>query len=72
MSMSTEPALDCSDKVYFPMTRTVKVVFVLLTFSLCVLGAIFSPKAKLEDREQRTHLVPVNNPQPHRPAWLRV
>jgi hypothetical protein len=54
------------------MTRTVKVALVLLTFSLCLLGAIFSPKAKLEDREQRTHLVPVNNPQPHRPAWMRV
>jgi hypothetical protein len=65
-------ALDASDKVYLPMTRTVKAALVLLILSLCALGAIFSPKETIKEREPNTWLVPVNNVQPQRGVWLRV
>jgi hypothetical protein len=54
------------------MTRTVKAALVLLILSLCALGAIFSPKETIKEREPNTWLVPVNNVQPQRGVWLRV
>jgi hypothetical protein len=39
---------------------------------VCLLGVIFSPKEKPQEREQRPHLVPVNNSQPQGRIWLRV
>jgi hypothetical protein len=70
--MSMEPAIDGSGKVYIPMTRTIKALLLFSVFSLCVLGAIFSPKEKREDRERPTQVVPVNNHQSRRDIGLRV
>ena len=71
--MSTESAIDCSGKVYFPMTRTIKAALLVSILSVCALAAIFSPnETKKNDRESKTQVVPVNNPQPHRGIWLRV
>jgi hypothetical protein len=53
------------------MTRPIKASLLFGIFVLCALGVIFSPKEKPQDREQRTHVVPVNNRQP-RAIWLRV
>jgi hypothetical protein len=71
-AMSTEPAIDRSGKVYFPMTRTIKAALLFFFFALCALGAIFSPKEKRENREQPIQVVPVNNHRSHRGIWLRV
>jgi hypothetical protein len=69
---SMESAIDCSGKVYFPVTRTIKASLLFSIFALCALGAIFSPKEKREDREQSTQVVPVNNHKPSRGVWLRA
>src|SRR5438105_2981870 len=42
MSTSTERALDGSDKVYFPMTRTTKAALLFFFFSLCALAVIIT------------------------------
>jgi hypothetical protein len=54
------------------MTRTIKAALLFGIFVLCALGVIFSPKEKPQDREQRTHVVPINNRQPQRSVWLRA
>lgn len=64
--------LDRSDRLYLPMTRTIKAALLFGIFVLCALGVIFSPQEKPQNREQRTHVVPVNNRQPQRTLWLRV
>ena len=64
--------LDRSDRLYLPMTRTIKAALLFGIFVLCALGVIFSPQEKPQNREQRTYVVPVNNRQPQRTLWLRV
>jgi hypothetical protein len=54
------------------MRRTTKALLFFSILSLCVLGAIFSPKETAKDREPKTQVMPVKNNQPHRPARLRV
>ena len=65
-------AIDCSGKVNFPMTRTIKAAVLLMCFLVCTLGAFFSPQDAAKDPETRTQLVPVKNQQSHRGFWLRV
>jgi hypothetical protein len=69
---STEPAIDGSGKVYIPMTRTIKAALLFSVFTLCFLGAIFSPRERREHREQPSQVLPVNNHQPPHGIWLRV
>jgi len=55
------------------MTRTIKAALLFSILSLCALAAIFSPnETAKDDRESKTQVVPVNNPQPHRGIRLRV
>ena len=54
------------------MTRMIKAAVLLMCFLVCTLGAFFSPKGSAPDRETKTQILPVNNRQPHRGAWLRV
>jgi hypothetical protein len=54
------------------MRRTIKSVLLFVALAICVLGALFSPEQIRRDREPRTHVVPVNNAQPHRTVWIRV
>jgi len=54
------------------MIRTIKAALLFLVFALCALGAIYSPREGVPDRELKTRIVPVNNPQPDRGIWLRV
>jgi len=65
-------AIDCSGKVNFPMTRTIKAAVLLMCILVCTLGAFFSPQETAPDRASKTQVLPVNNRQPHRGAWLRV
>jgi hypothetical protein len=54
------------------MKPTVKAALLFSIFALCALGAVFSPREKPQDREQRNEGVPVNNNQRQRGIWLRV
>lgn len=49
-----------------------KFALLLATLAVCVLGAVFSPHEVSPERESKTHVVPVKNSKPARPAWLRV
>jgi hypothetical protein len=53
------------------MRRSIKAAFLLLVFSVCALGVVFSPKGTAKEREPETQLLPVNNRAPHR-VWLRA
>jgi hypothetical protein len=53
------------------MRHTVKTAILFCALSLCIFGAIFSPREPVKDREPATQLQPVNNRQPHR-IWLRA
>jgi hypothetical protein len=72
IEMSTEPAIDSSGKVYFPMTRTIKAALFFSLLSLCTLAAVFSPREPAKERDSKTQVTPVNNHQRHRGIWLRV
>ena len=54
------------------MRRTTKAALLFFVFLLCALGAIFSPKESMLDRNSKTQVVPVNNRHPHRGVGLRV
>jgi hypothetical protein len=54
------------------MNRSAKILTLLLCFSLCAAGAIFSPKAQTQQSEPKTQIAPVINRQPPRAIWLRV
>jgi hypothetical protein len=54
------------------MNRTAKILTVLVCFSLCAAGAVFSPKDSAKGGESKTQMVPINNHQPQRGIWLRV
>jgi hypothetical protein len=72
IEMSTQPAIDSSGKVYFPMTRTIKAALLVSLLSLCALAAVFSPREPARERDSKTQVTPVNNHQRHRGIWLRV
>ncbi|MEY2547866.1 MAG: hypothetical protein QOD64_448 [Verrucomicrobiota bacterium] len=72
IEMSTQPAIDASGKVYFPMTRTIKAALLVFLLSLCALAAVFSPREPARERDSKTQVTPVNNHQRHRGIWLRV
>jgi hypothetical protein len=46
--MSTEPAIDGSGKVYFPMTRTIKAALLFFFFALCASAIVVTHQVRLQ------------------------
>jgi hypothetical protein len=52
------------------MTRTAKLVILVVCVSLCGGGAILSSKGKTENVRPRPNAVPIHNRQPQPGVWI--
>ncbi len=55
-----------------PMSWTVKIVIVVLCFSLCGAGSFVASTAREKSERQKMNAIPVKNRDLARPVWIQV
>ena len=55
-----------------PMSWTVKIVIVVLCFSLCGAGSFVASTAREKSERQKMNAIPVKNRDLSRPVWIQV
>ena len=52
------------------MKRATKILIVLLCASICGGGVVFSQKEKTQDKPPKSKIVPIDNRERNRAAWV--